>query len=119
YPVACDALPLMAHPHRSAGIEERMLCDRCQSKEASVHISTVLHGGPTLNEDHLCPECAQTSLATNPLLNQRTDPLPAVGAQQVMPKTLLRLLDRMRRHHPDRFAWQPALKRVWRRWTGR
>ncbi len=107
-----------------------MLCDKCQSKEAMVHITTILHvwftvdreravAGPTVGEDHLCPECAQTSLATNPLLKPRADPLPAVGADPVMSKPLQRMLDGMGRHHGARFAWQPALKRVWRRWTGR
>ena len=95
-----------------------------------VHITTILHAwfpvdrdrvvaGPTVGEDHLCTGCAQTSLAANPLLNPRTDPLPAVGAQPVMSKPLLRLLDRMDRRHRARFAWRLALKRVWRRWTGR
>ncbi len=111
-------------------IAKRMLCDRCQSKEAMVHITTILHvwfpvdlervvAGPTVGEDHFCTGCAQTSLTANPLLNPRTDPLPAFGAQPVMSKPLLRVLDRMDRHHRARFAWRPALKRVWRRWTGR
>ena len=107
-----------------------MLCDRCQSKEAMVHITTILHvwlpvdrervvAGPTVGEDHLCTACAQTSLAADPLLNPRTDPLPAVAAQPVMATSLVRLLDQMDRHHRARFAWRAALKRVWRRWTGR
>ena len=95
-----------------------------------VHITTLMHvwfpvdrqrvvAGPTVGEDHLCAGCAQTTLAANPFLNPRTDPLPAVAAQPVMSKPLLRLLDRMDRHHRARFAWRRALKRVWRRWTGR
>jgi hypothetical protein len=95
-----------------------------------VHITTILHvwfpvdrervvAGPTASEDRLCTECAQTSLAANPLLNPRTDPLPAVGAQPVMSKPLLRLLDRTDRQHRARFAWRSALKRVWGRRTGR
>ena len=35
------------------------------------------------------------------------------------PEPLRRLLDRIGRYDRDRFAWQPALKRIWRRWTGR
>jgi hypothetical protein len=35
------------------------------------------------------------------------------------PEPLRRLLDRIGRHDLARFDWQPALKRVWRRWTGR
>ncbi len=107
-----------------------MLCDRCQRKEAMVHITTILHAwfpvgrdrvlaGPTVGEDHLCTGCAESSLAANPLLKPRTDRSLAVGAQPVMSKQLLRLLDRMDRHHRARFAWRPALKRVLRRWTGR
>jgi hypothetical protein len=61
-----------------------MLCDRCQSKDAVVHISAVLHAGPTPHADHLCTECAQISLATNPLLSPRNDHLPTVGAPPVM-----------------------------------
>ena len=111
-------------------IAVRMLCDRCQSKEAMVHITTILHvwfpvdrecvvAGPTVGEDHLCTGCAETSLAANPVLKPRTDSLPAVGAQPVMSKPLRRLLDRMDRHHRARLAWRPALKRVGRGWTGR
>ena len=99
-----------------------------KAREAMVHITTILHvwfttdrehtvAGPTVGEDHFCTGCAQTSLAANPLLNPRTDLLPAVGAQPVMSKPLLRLLDRMDRHHRAPFAWRPSLKRVWRRWT--
>ena len=75
--------------------------------------------GPTVGEDHFCMGCAQTSLAANPLLNPRRDSLPAVAAQPVISKPLLRLLDRMDRRHRARFDWRPALKRIWRRWTGR
>ena len=94
-----------------------------------VHITTILHvwfpvdrervvTGPTVDEDHLCAGCAQTSLAANPHLSPRTNPLPVVSKQPVMTKPLLRLLDRMDRHHRARFAWRAALKRVWRRRAG-
>ncbi len=95
-----------------------------------VHITTILHvwlpmdrervmAGPTVGEDHLCTGCAQTRLAANPLLNPSKDSLPAVGAHPVVAKPLLRLLDRMDRRRRARFAWRPAVKRVWRRWTER
>ncbi len=111
-------------------IENPMLCDRCQSQDATVHITTIMHvwfpvdrqrvvGGPTMGEDHLCPGCAQTNLAANPLLNPRTEPLPALGAEPVMSKPLRRLLDRTDSRHRTRFGWRSGLKRVWRRWTGR
>lgn len=49
-----------------------------------VHISTILHPGPTPYEDHLCPECAQNIHAVVPLLDPRAEPLPVVSAQPVM-----------------------------------
>ena len=61
-----------------------MLCDRCQSKEAVVHISTIMHAGPPAHEEHLCPECAEILQATNPLLNPHTPPTPTVRVQPVM-----------------------------------
>ncbi len=36
-----------------------MLCDRCQNREAVVHISTIVHAGSPAHEEHLCPECAE------------------------------------------------------------
>lgn len=95
-----------------------------------VHITTILHvwlpvdrervvAGPTMGEDHLCTGCAQASLAGNPFLNPRPCPLPTIGTRPMVAKPLLRLLDRMDRQHRARLAWRPALKRVWRRWTGR
>lgn len=107
-------------------IAKRMLCDRCQSKEAMVHITTILHvwfgvdreravAGPTVGEDHLCAGCAQTTLAANPRLNPRTDALPAIAPHPVMSKTLRRMLDRMDRRHRPRLAWRPALRRLWKR----
>ncbi len=108
--------------HRAATfgqIAKRMLCDRCQSKEAMVHITTILHvwlrvdrervvAGPTVGEGHLCTVCAQSSLAVNPLLNPRTDPLPAVGAQPVMlfPRDVTAFKQWLTKYHP-RLKWTP------------
>ncbi len=96
-----------------------MVCERCQSKEAMVHITTILHvwfpvdrqrvvAGPTLGEDHLCTACAQTSLAANPLLNPRTDQLPAVVAQPVMlfPRDVRAFKEWLAKYHP-RLTWTP------------
>ncbi len=81
-----------------------------------VHITTILHAwipvdqkhvvaGPTAGEDHLCTECAQTSLASDPHLRPRTDPLPAVRTRPVMSKALQRLLDQVDRYQRARFPY--------------
>ena len=100
-------------------IAKRMLCDRCQSKEAMIHITTILHvwlpvdrehvvAGPTVGEDHLCTGCAQTSLAANPLLDPRPDPLPSVAAQPVMlfPRDVRAFKEWLAKYHP-RLKWSP------------
>ena len=84
-----------------------------------VHITTVLHvwlpvdrervvAGPTVGEDHLCKGCAQTSLAADPLLSPRTDPLPAVGAPPVMlfPRNVRAFQEWLAKYHP-RLKWTP------------
>ncbi len=84
-----------------------------------VHISTVLHvgfsvereravAGQTVHADHLCTECAQTSVAANPLLNPCADPLPAVGAPPVMlfPRDVRAFQEWLAKYHP-RLKWTP------------
>jgi len=84
-----------------------------------VHITTILHvwfpvdrervvAGPTMGEDHLCTACAQTSLAANPLLNPRRDPMPAVGAQPVMlfPRDVRAFQEWLAKYHPW-LKWTP------------
>ena len=36
-----------------------MLCDRCHTREATVHYTQIVNGRRT--EEHLCPECAAQS----------------------------------------------------------
>ena len=60
-----------------------MLCDKCQTKEAMVHISTIMHAEPSPYEEHLCLECAQLFQATDPLLNHQEASLPPFAARPV------------------------------------
>jgi hypothetical protein len=61
-----------------------MLCDKCHTKEATVHISTVVHPGLHQDERHLCPECAEVVQTSDPLLNPGTEPLLTAGSKPVM-----------------------------------
>lgn len=88
-----------------------------------VHITTILHlwfpvdrervaAGPTVGEDHLCAECAQTTLAANPVLNPRAEPLPTVGVQPVMlyPRDVRAFQLWIAKYHP-RLKWNPPPNR--------
>jgi len=61
-----------------------MRCERCQSEDATIHISSILHAGTNLQELHLCQECAQVTQAEGPLLSPTPEPLPVVAARPVM-----------------------------------
>jgi hypothetical protein len=65
-----------------------MLCNRCHTTEATVHISTVLHINPTPQVDHFCLSCAEVVQEANPLLHPNLPPLPVVTAKPVIPKAV-------------------------------
>lgn len=60
-----------------------MFCEKCQTKEAMVHISTVVHAEPSPHEEHLCLECSELFQATDSLLNPQPAPLPPFAARLV------------------------------------
>jgi len=57
-----------------------MLCSACQSKEATVHLSTVLFQVQALREEHLCPKCAEEN---QPFLNPGPEPLVVASPHPV------------------------------------
>jgi hypothetical protein len=61
-----------------------MLCDKCHTKEATVHISTVVHPGLHRDEHHLCPECAEVVQAGDPSLSPGAEPLLTVRPKPAM-----------------------------------
>jgi hypothetical protein len=64
--------------------EQRMRCDRCQSEDATIHISFILHARTNPKELHLCQACARITHAAQPLLNPSPEPLPVAAARPVM-----------------------------------
>ena len=61
-----------------------MQCERCQSEDATIHISSILSAHANPQEMHLCLECAQISQAAGPLLRPTPEPLPVAAARPVM-----------------------------------
>lgn len=49
-----------------------MLCDKCQTQEATVHVSTLTHNCQTAHEERFCPECA--SQVAKAYLTAATEP---------------------------------------------
>src|SRR5438034_6418675 len=35
-----------------------MLCETCNRTEATIHVTTITHGGNDATEHHFCPQCA-------------------------------------------------------------
>jgi hypothetical protein len=65
-----------------------MICERCHTTEATVHISTILHINPAPQVDHFCMSCAEVVQEANPLLHPSLPPLPVVTAKPVIPKAV-------------------------------
>jgi hypothetical protein len=61
-----------------------MQCDKCHTKEATVHVSTVMHSAPHRDEHHLCPDCAEVGQTSHPLLIPVPEPSLSVGSMPVM-----------------------------------
>lgn len=61
-----------------------MICERCHTTEATVHISTILHINPAPQVDHFCPSCAEVVQEANPFLHPDLPPLPVVTAKPVL-----------------------------------
>src|ERR1700677_3546955 len=61
-----------------------MLCEKCHTKRATVHFSTVVHPGLHQDQHHLCPECAEAFQTSRPVLNPGAEPLLTAGSKPVM-----------------------------------
>lgn len=74
---------------RYAGIEQYqtdrfMLCETCQTNEATVHIASVMHAVANVDARHFCEPCAQVAQTANPVLSVTARNLPPVHVTPVM-----------------------------------
>lgn len=55
-----------------------MLCETCHTKEATVHIASIMHAPANMDARHFCEPCGQAAQTANPVLSITARNLPPV-----------------------------------------
>ncbi len=61
-----------------------LLCERCHTKDATVHISLIVHPRQDCVEQHFCPECGDAVQTERPFLHPRGEPLAPASLRPVL-----------------------------------
>jgi hypothetical protein len=70
-----------------------MICQDCQRKEATVHITTIDHRSNDRIERHFCPQCADAFRSADPMLRLAGEGMIDLRVMDVSPeRTLLKVL---------------------------
>lgn len=61
-----------------------MLCETCHTKEATVHIASIMHAAANVDARHFCEPCSKMAETANPVLSVIARNLPPVHVKPVM-----------------------------------